>query len=72
MRGLLTVVLILALVAPVVMAAKPSKGQTFQAPKVSEKPDAPPQKEQRREVEYRVVTLCGGKLSARVPVSETR
>ncbi len=67
MRYLVVALLILGLAAPAVLAAKPAKGTTFQTAKAPEKG-----KDSKEEVQYRIVTLCGGKLSARVPVTPTR
>ncbi|MCU0610224.1 MAG: hypothetical protein MUE60_00355 [Candidatus Eisenbacteria bacterium] len=67
MRYFVVALLILSLAAPAVLAAKPAKGQTFQAAKVGEKAHGP-----KEGVQYRIVTLLGGKLSARVPVTPTR
>jgi len=67
MRYLVVALLILSLAAPAVLAAKPAKGQTFQAAKTPEKGKTP-----RDDSQYRIVTLCGGKLSARVPITPTR
>jgi len=68
MRYLVVALLILSLAAPAVLAAKPAKGQTFQAAKMSDKGQTP----SRDSTQYRIVTLCGGKLSARVPITQTR
>ena len=76
MRYLLVAVLVLALVAPAVLAGKDAvkavKGKSIAAPNATAKTVQPAKniekKERQENVRYMVVTLRGGKLSAHVPV----
>ena len=76
MRYLLTAVLVLCLAAPAVFAGKDVvkvvKGKGIAAPAAGSSPNlkAPTEvkHDQRTNVQYRTVTLLGGKLTARVAV----
>ena len=67
MRYVVVALLILSLAAPAVLAAKPAKGKTFQAAKTPERGKTP-----KEGVQYRVISICGGKIAARVPITPTR
>ncbi len=71
MRYLLTAVLVLVLAAPAVFAGKDVvkviKGKGMSAPTASAQVKAPATAK-KNNVQYRTVTLLGGKLTARVAV----
>jgi len=76
MRYLLVAVLILSLAAPAVLAGKDTvkavKGKSIAAPDGAVKTVQPvknvEKQDHKENVRYMIVTLRGGKLSARVPV----
>ena len=75
MRYLLVAVLILTLAAPAVLAGKDAvkavKGKQITAttaPVKAGELSKQTEKKERENVQYRIVTLLGGKLSARVPI----
>lgn len=74
MRYVVVALLILTLAAPAVLAAKPSKGQALQPSKMPQKNQVQNEKVkgQTDDSQYQIVTLLGGKFSARVPITPTR